>query len=237
MPGSRSSGNGAEHRTLQSWVDFQQADSQPPLEEFFEKADNLAWDRVKDPSSQEQARIIAPLGDQEAFRSLLFEFTTNETTGLNRTYLVMHGLQYDWKFVRTFGRFLFWKREKTSLKRSVEPKVVHFAWGKGDLSVHVDISRRENGTEKVELKGQGISIVNSKDFAWQKGLEHVEIISFVVAAVVAVVTGLSTFYFNNPAFGSLQDYLSLFLWGAAVDQTKNALQILQSYSASPTKAP
>jgi hypothetical protein len=62
------------------------------------------------------------------------------------------------------------------------------------------------------------------------------VISFILAAIVAIVTGLSTFYFKNPVFGSLQDYLSLFLWGTAVDQTKNALQILQSYSASPTKS-
>jgi hypothetical protein len=35
---------------------------------------------------------------------------------------------------------------------------------------------------------------------------------------------MSLLYATNNVFGSMSDYLKLFLWGVAVDQGKNALQ-------------
>jgi hypothetical protein len=51
-------------------------------------------------------------------------------------------------------------------------------------------------------------------------------IALGIAALLAVVSGFATFYFPNPAFGTLGDYAALFIWGAGVDQTKNFLQNL-----------
>ena len=58
--------------------------------------------------------------------------------------------------------------------------------------------------------------------------------SWAIAAGLAVVTGLSMFYFKGSTWGSYQDYLSLFLWGAGVDQGKTFLQSLQASSTTGT---
>jgi hypothetical protein len=60
--------------------------------------------------------------------------------------------------------------------------------------------------------------------------QGVEIISWAIAGVVAIATGLTTYFFGTPTFGSPKDYLTLFLWGAGMDQGKNFLQSLQSVS-------
>ncbi|HWM26334.1 MAG TPA: hypothetical protein VNP98_16075 [Chthoniobacterales bacterium] len=199
----------------------------------------------------------------QAFRPLVFEFTTGDPS-LDRTYLVERGLKYCWSFKRGEGTSTATsegpkvietpvpgsqpsdvvetpasqtKKPKVlgrSAARSAGPNIVEYAEGKGTLKVTVEITRRDDDTKKVDLE-PGLPIVESKDFAWKEGLERVEVISFILAGIVAIITGLSTIYFKNPSFGSVQDYVSLFLWGAAVDQTKNALQLLQSYSATPAK--
>jgi hypothetical protein len=66
------------------------------------------------------------------------------------------------------------------------------------------------GLERTKkLSGLDLTIDKSKDFAWQQGFEAVEVISFALATIVAVATGLATFYFKNPSFGSFQDYISV----------------------------
>ena len=59
----------------------------------------------------------------------------------------------------------------------------------------------------------------------------------IAAGLAAVVTGLSMFYFKGSTWGSYQDYLSLFLWGAGVDQVKTFLQSLQASSTTGAIAP
>lgn len=233
-------------------VELQQKD--PPLEDLFHKADDLAWIRLKKAVDADGARIVGPVSHGaeplQAFRPLIFEFKADDPD-LNRTYLVMRGLTYTWNFER---------REATSAAKSNEPQVhvkssaesnepkvlvtfdtssegpnvVEYAEGKGTFGVTLQISRKGDKTEKMHLNPT-LPIEESKDFAWKEGLESVEIFSFFVAGIFALITGLSTLYFKNPSFGSVQDYISLFLWGAAVDQSKNALQLLQSYSATPGK--
>jgi hypothetical protein len=55
----------------------------------------------------------------------------------------------------------------------------------------------------------------------------------VIASIVAIATGLSTFYFKGTSWGTFQDYLTLLVWGIGVDQGKNFLQALQTFSAAP----
>ena len=78
-----------------------------------------------------------------------------------------------------------------------------------------------------------MQISDSSDFKPYRSFELVEVASWLIAAAAAIVTGLSTFYFKGQAFGSFQDYLSLAVWGAGVDQTKNFVQNLQVFSTTP----
>jgi len=91
--------------------------------------------------------------------------------------------------------------------------------------------------EDVNSVGTALQIAKSSDFGTLSGLAKIEKISWLLASIVAIVTGLSTFYFKGGSFGSFQDYLTLFLWGAGVDQGKNFLQAMQNYSPSPVKNP
>jgi hypothetical protein len=171
-----------------------------------------------------RARINPPAriggANPQAFRPLIFGFTTGDPD-LDCTYLVLHRLKYRWTFTRD---------DATSTFETDGPNVVEYAEDAGELGVVLKIYPTENPEDSIELHGSPVPVVATTDFAWHKGVERVEIISFCLGAVAALATGLLTFYFKSPSWGSPQDYLTLFLWGAAVDQTKNALQLLQSYS-------
>jgi hypothetical protein len=75
-----------------------------------------------------------------------------------------------------------------------------------------------------------LTISKCKDFDWLRGLAHVEIGSFLIAAAAAVITGMTTFYLKNTGFGTASDYLTMFIWGVGIDQGKNFVQNLQAYS-------
>lgn len=44
--------------------------------------------------------------------------------------------------------------------------------------------------------------------------------------MIAIVTGMSSQYLGSEVFGSWKDYVTLFLWAAALDTGKNVLQVL-----------
>jgi hypothetical protein len=113
--------------------------------------------------------------------------------------------------------------------------MVEYTEGPGALSVGVEI--RRGAEPPCTVPETTLTIAESEDFKWQGSLERVELLSFALAFAVAIVSGMAAIYSKNPTFGSTQDYLLLFMWGAGVDQGKNALQLLQSYSKPPTKSP
>ena len=65
-------------------------------------------------------------------------------------------------------------------------------------------------------------------------MERAEFWPLVIAAIIAVLTGLSTQYFGNTTFGSAKDYVALFLTGTAFDWLKNAVQPTPPTPASAT---
>lgn len=95
--------------------------------------------------------------------------------------------------------------------------------------VCASVVARRNG-DIVRARSAAYDIEQSQDFGLLNGVELVELLSFALAAIIAVATGFLMFYSKNPDFGSLQDYLALFLWGVGVDQGKNFLQALQTYA-------
>jgi hypothetical protein len=78
-----------------------------------------------------------------------------------------------------------------------------------------------------------LTVARSSDVGFVRGLEVTEWCALLIAALFAIISGLLTFYYKNPIFGSIQDYLGLFLWGVGVEQTKNFLQALQSRDSTP----
>jgi len=172
---------------------------------------------------------------REAYQPLKFEISSGNEQ-IDQTYLFKHALTFDWTFHLTYRkgwlRIIGRSKELTLQPQTSEPRVLQYAPRPGWLTVKVKI-RNDTGDsvtlEDVNSVGTALQIAKSSDFGTLSGLAKVEKISWLLASIVAIVTGLSTFYF--------QDYLTLFLWGAGVDQGKNFLQAMQNYSPSPVKNP
>lgn len=202
-----------------------------PLAAIFHVADEETWKRMVQTPPQ-QFRIALPQGigldPIEAYDPLIFKIEPAESD-LARTHLFLHGLRYEWTFS------LAQKSETLVLNPvTAEPQVVQYMPKPGILTVSVTI--RRNGEKKEVGPSQALTIFRSRDFGLWKAFERVDFLAFAIAGVVAIVSGLAMFYAKNPSFGTLQDYLSLFTWAAGVDQGKNFVQALQTYSTSPGKA-
>jgi hypothetical protein len=199
------------------------------IDDLFRVADQRAWERVMQAEAAKQLSIENPLQNgpdpPQAFDPLLFSVKTGDIA-LDSTYLVQWGMVFSWD-LNLVGRR---KGKRLQLRPvSTEPRVVQYVPFSGTLIASVNIKR---GTEVVTIEGVPLRINGSTDFGYLRGLEEVEVISIVISAALAIVTGIATFYYKSTTFGSIQDYLSLFAWGTGVDQTKTFLQNLQAYSGS-----
>jgi hypothetical protein len=203
------------------------------LQRIFELADRSAWNRLRAAAAKKAVKIVVPCagdsGSAEAYDPLRFDIETADSA-LSRTYLFAHGLEFQWTFSLNYSKRRASPGVMAWTPRSAEGRVVQYAPRGGALSTSVRIQKYG---ETVDVPAAELAIAGSSDFGTFRGLAKVEVISWVLAAGVAIVTGLSMFYLKSPTFGSFQDYLALFLWGAGVDQGKNFVQTLQAYSSTP----
>jgi hypothetical protein len=211
---------------------------------LFQLADENTWELLKDAAGNKTLTIVPPRSDGsqplEAYDALRFDIQTGNHR-IETAFLFKHALRFDWTIKLVDDRR--WMRLRRPSKplwltpRTSEPRVVQYVPRAATVTVEVKITNANSETITVgTMDGGPLVIAASSDFGTFRGLAKVEKISWALAAIVAVVTGLSMFYFKVSTFGSFQDYLTLFLWGAGVDSGKNFLQALQSYSATPPKA-
>ena len=207
----------------------------PTLKDMFALADDYACERIM----TSEIEIKAPPSDAPdpllAYEPLHFEVCAKDPA-LNGTYVFQHGLQFNWSLTFTYKKA--WLKIPVGRKTlsltpvSDEPRVVQYVPRAGRLAGTVEV-QRDGKTLCVSPEiAPAMEIGPSSDFGIFRGLARVEWVSWVVAAMMAVISGVATFYYKGQTFGSFQDYLSLFAWGAGVDQGKNFLQTLQAYSPS-----
>jgi hypothetical protein len=213
----------------------------PALIEVFEKnfqktfdvADKADWDLIK----KAKLRVEAPMNDglsaHEAYEPLRFQVTTGDKL-LNETYLFRRGLKFKWH-AELRGQ----SDEKDLVvyePETLSPRMVHFSVDPGMLSVSAKVlCDTPLGEDEKTVDVATVPIAKSSEFKIFQHLERAEALSLVFAGSFAIISGLLTFYYKNPTFGSFQDYLMLFLWGVGVDQTKNFLQIMQSTKPDSTQ--
>jgi hypothetical protein len=161
---------------------------------------------------------------------------------IDRSYLFRHKIEYQWQFElepeSRFAKVLRWRREPANISlqpRSLGPSVVQYFPRPGQTTVSVKLVYGNEAKELPAIPGRIIR--PSTDFQPYKTLARAEFASWVIAAMVAIATGLTMFYFKGTSWGTFQDYLTLFLCGIGVDQGKNFLQALQTYSAQPGTPP
>jgi hypothetical protein len=227
------------------------------LEQIFDLADRRTWELLTKANSEKRLRILFSRSDTteppEAYDPLSFHIAASDPR-IDNAYLFKHGLRFDWKFRLIFKRK--WLRSKATIESAEEsplktdgstqkielspvtlgPRVVQYVPRGGQLSLTATLKNDKGAPlDLASSLPSSILVVPNSDFGTFRGLARVESISWVLSAVVAVVTGLSMFYYKGPTFGSFQDYLTLFLWGAGVDQGKNFLQAMQTYSTPTSK--
>ena len=212
------------------------------LHKIFQIADQRAWARLK--ANQAKIKIDVPEEDDldrlQAYVPAQFSIDPGDES-LEHTFLFQRGLKFEWTFVATLRgkivrrwfRSLF-RRKKTTMRlkpMTEEPKVIQYFPEKGSVRVSVNI---KYGDETIEIPVPAadasapppVQIAKSPEFKIFGALEVVEAWSLAASAVAAILAGFTTLYLKNSGFGSLSDYLSLFMLGAGIDQSKNFIQNL-----------
>jgi hypothetical protein len=195
-----------------------------PIEQLFAAADTAAWERLE----RAKKRITcSATGRTDAQDPIIFSFSTDDAE-LNETYFVKHALRYEWHFD------LIGKKRRTERQFHTEattnaPRVPQFALFPGTLRPVVAVFF---GNSVQKANGAPITISRNSAFNALNGFSVGEMVQLGLAFVAAVTTGLQTFYFKAGGFGSLPDYLTLFAWGATIDQLKNFLQKLPTSQQS-----
>ncbi|MEA2164581.1 MAG: hypothetical protein QOK37_2708 [Thermoanaerobaculia bacterium] len=198
--------------------------SSPGLMEMLRVADNRKWEEVK--KANLKIRVPVTSDPNGLMTYVPLQFSVESDSPVADSYLFKHRVEFAWTFT------LQTERTVLTLKPvSLGPSVVQYFPRKGTVQVSVEL-RYKCEVQPVP-NSESVQIFDSSDFGFLKSFERVEVASWLIAAVAAIVTGLSTFYFKGQAFGSFQDYLSLAVWGAGVDQTKNFVQNLQVFSTTP----
>lgn len=195
------------------------------LQELFDEVDKQAFEQIS--SISDEICLVSPTANSklEALKPITFQLGFKKNLGLEKTFLFKHGLKYHWTI-----KINHKNSNKTEDLTPVtdEPKVVQFspfASSKVDVSVKAYYKTEEMSIAKLESVRVGPALIFGDD----KWLQRTEIIATVGATIVAVITGMLTLYVDNPTFGSIKDYLGLFLVGAGIDQTKNFLTRLKNY--------
>jgi hypothetical protein len=203
----------------------------PTIDDFFAEADDIAWDRLEEAceSGNKSIEFISPrysnIHPLRVYQLIQFSIAMKPRS-LGNNYLFKHGLEYHWSL--SFNQ----QESKEILTRPVTkgPHLVQYVPQKGNLQVAVELCRKGVPAKEV-IMNEVFTIKASEDFGWRGAFRSAEVTALVIATLFAVVSGLASFYISNPTFGNIGDYITLFIWGAGIDQGKNFLQHLQKSSS------
>lgn len=192
--------------------------------------DDAWWALLKNPNKKLIVKGPPAKPDPpQAYQSATFEVQTPNDF-LGSTYLMRKKLTYDWTISIVSAR----GEELGPLRvTSYQPRVAQYSPRAGTMTASVKISYQ--GDAGPEVSADPVPVAKSNVFRIFTKYEAADLLGFALAAAASVASGL-TLYALKPVFvGSLQDYLTLFVWGASIDQGKNFLQSLGAYAATSGK--
>ena len=209
------------------------------LDDLFALADEAAWLRLEQTSLQiVVTRPTDPAG-WTAWTPLVLSVVPADEE-LASMYLFLRGLQYEWTLalMSEDGKKMTFMSPPENPSISQDPSTVVYADRAGTLMASVTLSpvTLEYDPRTLPSRGPEVKINPSPDDTLKQKLTTADVVSFLAAATVAMASGLWLLYGKQPTFGSVQDYVGLMAWGVGVDQGKNLLQLLSSWSPSPAKA-
>jgi hypothetical protein len=194
------------------------------LVQLFDVTDRRTWERLKQTKLEIQTPVNSDPGGFEAFAPLQFSVTTPSSRDDQR-YIFNYRIQYRWKFILTpahRGYQLTTLKEMTLEPVTLGPSVMQYFPHAGQVVVSVVLEFL--GEQHPVKESKSLAIERSTDFSVMKGFEGAELVSWGIALVIAIASGLSIYYVGAAGWGTFKDYLTLFLWGAGVEQGKNFLQ-------------
>lgn len=215
-----------------------------PVEEVFRVVDEASWKRLFDQATGKKVVVEGPPADSldrvEAFSPVTFRIATPGDPSLEDTYLIRQKLTYLWTIeLKSVQHPWLSKGSRKSKTRSlgvlrvasVVPQVAQYAPQAGEIVV-TDVKIHYGSLKALSVAPNvTVPVRKSKDFQIWQIAEGADILALGVAVIVGLVSGLAI-YAQAPIFGALKDYLSLFTWGAGVDQGKNFIQALGSQGAA-----
>ncbi len=207
-----------------------------PIEKVRAIVDDKWWELLTNPDKKPIVTGPPAKPDPpQAYQSATFEVQTPNDF-LSSTYLMRKKLTYDWtiNILSRKGIFSRKERELGPLRvTSNQPRVAQYSPEAGSMTASVKISYQ--GKAGPQVSADPIPVAKSSVFGIFTRYEAADLIGFALATAASVASGL-TLYALKPVFvGSLQDYLTLFVWGASIDQGKNFLQSLGAYAATTGK--
>jgi hypothetical protein len=196
------------------------------LEDFFRQADGIAWSRLAPAELSFVKPARKELEPRRAYELIEFEIEPqNPTDGKN--FLFKHKATYVWTLQLLQGS----DATTVTEQRTNEPRVVQYAPRPGQYCMTVRMEHDGRKADKAAAFGP-FTIARSSEYGVASIFRFTEVAALGIATVFAVVTGLATYYFGKAAFGSITDYVTLFVWGAGIDQAKNFLQQLGKASGN-----
>lgn len=216
---------------LPQWPDTQ-------IQQVYAFIDDFWWEQLVALPANE-VTILPPQADfsqRETYSALTFGVWIAQP-GLRDSYLVNKKLTWRWTVsVQTKPPWwTFWRQSQTVTldPESKEPQVAQYSPRPGTINSSVRVSydgRHRNNP--INQQGE-LAIRKSNDFKIRSLFAYSDLLAFGVALIASVLSGIAL-YALTPSFGSVKDYLTLFTWGAALDQGKNFVQSLAVYSSSRT---
>jgi hypothetical protein len=202
-----------------------------PIDRVLAVADDAWWALLK--KLGDKVTVAGPsatLDPLEAYESATFRVETPSEPFLTTTFLMRKKLRYDWTIT------IFRKEKKIGdlHVESSQPQVAQYSPTAGSMKATVKISYDGNVGPEISST-ELVNVSKSNDFRIFAKYEQADLIAFTLAAAVSVVSGLAVYVLKPTFFGSLPDYLTLFVWGASIDQGKNFLQSLGTYAATTNK--
>jgi hypothetical protein len=185
------------------------------LDEFFNIADRYIWDRLK---NNPKLEINLPVtSDPDGFQSFSpLEFSVAAPGSQDdETYLFKYRIEYNWTFT--------WGPQRSLTPKTLGPSVMQF-FPSGGKRVSASVELMFLGDQKEVSSTKPLVIGHSRDFGRMKIFEHAELLSWAIALVLAIFSGLSIYYVSATGWGSFKDYLTLFLWGAGMETGKTFIQ-------------
>jgi hypothetical protein len=211
-----------------------------PIEKVRAVVDDAWWKLLKD-ESQVKPKVVGPPGTldpPEAYEAVTFRIETPEKPFLRDTYLMQKKLKYHWKI--TIYDKAKWAQSGNELGKlqvvSMQPQVAQYSPSAGRMQASVDIEY-EGDKGRTVPESESVKITDSTDFNIFSRYEMTDFYALGLAVAASIASGVTLHVLKPTFMGSLQDYLTLFTWGAAVDQGKNFVQSLGAYSATTNKPP